>query len=126
MVVTRNDGEKANAAVNLLVEHLVIAIATVILILVVFLGWREALIATLTVPLILLIVLSIGYFMGQSINRITLFAFILALGLLVDDSIVVIENIHRDLHGKKRKSFKDVMWLQPMKLETLLMWLRWQ
>ncbi|MDB9744115.1 efflux RND transporter permease subunit [Fibrobacterales bacterium] len=109
VVVTRNDGEKADAAVNLLVEHLVIAIATVILILVVFLGWREAMIVTLTVPLILLIVLSIGYFMGQSINRITLFALILALGLLVDDSIVVIENIHRHLHGKKHKSFKDAI-----------------
>lgn len=107
--VTRNDGKKANAAVNLLVEHLGIAIITVVFILVLFLGWREAAIVTLTVPLILLIVLSIGYFSGQSINRITLFALILALGLLVDDSIVVIENIHRHLHGKKHKSFSDAI-----------------
>ncbi len=103
VTVTRDDGERANAAVNLLVEHLGIAIVTVILLMWWFLGWREAAIVTMTIPLILFIVLAVGYLVGQTINRITLFALILALGLLVDDSIVVIENIHRHLHhGKER------------------------
>ena len=103
VTVTRDDGERANAAVNLLVEHLGIAIFTVILLMWWFLGWREAGIVTMTIPLILFIVLAVGFLFGQTINRITLFALILALGLLVDDSIVVIENIHRHLHhGKVR------------------------
>jgi multidrug efflux pump subunit AcrB len=68
-----------------------------------FLGWREAGIVTMTIPLILFIVLAVGFLFGQTINRITLFALILALGLLVDDSIVVIENIHRHLHHGKVK-----------------------
>jgi len=96
--ITRDSGERADAAVNMLVEHLGIAIATVILILLLFLGWREAAIVTLNIPLILFVVLAIGLFADQTINRITLFALILALGLLVDDAIVVIENIHRHLH----------------------------
>jgi multidrug efflux pump subunit AcrB len=103
VTVTRDDGERANAAVNLLVEHLGIAIFTVILLMWWFLGWREAGIVTMTIPLILFIVLAVGFLFGQTINRITLFALILALGLLVDDSIVVIENIHRHLHHGKVK-----------------------
>jgi len=93
--VTRNDGAKANDAVNTLMEHLAIAIATVVLLLVFFLGWRAASVVTITIPLILFITLTVGLIAGQSINRITLFALILSLGLLVDDSIVVIENIFR-------------------------------
>jgi multidrug efflux pump subunit AcrB len=93
--VTRNDGARAADAVSTLMEHLAIAIGTIILLLVFFLGWRAAGIVTITIPLILLITLAIGYASGQTINRITLFALILALGLLVDDSIVVIENIFR-------------------------------
>ena len=98
--VTRNDGARADAAVNILLEHLAIAIATVVLLLIVSIGWRAAAIVTMTIPLILFITLAIGYVADQSINRITLFALILSLGLLVDDSIVVIENIYRHYsHG---------------------------
>jgi multidrug efflux pump subunit AcrB len=93
--VTRNDGQRANDAVNTLIEHLAIAIGTVVLLLIAFLGWRAASIVTITIPLILFITLAVGMVAGQSINRITLFALILSLGLLVDDSIVVIENIYR-------------------------------
>ncbi|OGI47657.1 MAG: hypothetical protein A2151_03125 [Candidatus Muproteobacteria bacterium RBG_16_65_34] len=93
--VTRNDGAKADDAVNTLMEHLAIAVATVVLLLVFFLGWRAAGVVTVTIPLILFITLAVGLIAGQSINRITLFAVILSLGLLVDDSIVVIENIFR-------------------------------
>lgn len=101
IVITRNDGAKANDAVNVLMEHMAIAIITVVALLVIFLGWRAASIVTVTIPLILFITLAIGYVAGQSINRITLFALILSLGLLVDDSIVVIENIFRHYAGKQ-------------------------
>ncbi|KUJ72716.1 efflux RND transporter permease subunit [Thiomicrospira sp. WB1] len=110
VVVTRDDGKKANAAVNILMEHLGIAVGSVIVILVLFLGWREAGIVTLTVPLILFVVLFVGYVSGQSINRITLFALILSLGLLVDAAIVVIENIHRHIHeGFDPKNFDELL-----------------
>lgn len=100
--ITRNDGARANDAVNVLLEHLAIAISTVVLLLIFSLGWRAAAIVTMTIPLILFITLAIGYVSGQSINRITLFALILSLGLLVDDSIVVIENIFRHYsHGTR-------------------------
>ena len=110
VAVTRDDGARADDAVNTLVEHLGIAIGSVVVILVFFLGWREAGIVTLTVPLILFVVLTIGLFAGQTINRITLFALILSLGLLVDAAIVVVENIHRHLHhGIGDRDFKDVV-----------------
>jgi multidrug efflux pump subunit AcrB len=95
VVVTRDDGEKADAAVNLLLEHLLVALGTVGLVLIFFLGWREAMIVMVTVPLILSITLLADLLGGVTINRVTLFALILALGLLVDAAIVVIENIHR-------------------------------
>lgn len=110
VTVTRDDGARANDAVNTLVEHLGIAIGSIVVIMVFFLGWREAGIVTLTVPLILFVVLTIGLFAGQTINRITLFALILSLGLLVDAAIVVVENIHRHLHhGIGDRDFKDVV-----------------
>jgi len=99
VITTRDSGARANDAVNLLIEHLGVAIVSVVTILLIFLGWREAAIVTMNIPLILFIVLAIGFLAGQTINRITLFALILALGLLVDDAIVVIENIHRHLHA---------------------------
>ncbi len=98
VTVTRDSGERANDAVNILIEHLGIAIGSVIIILLLFLGWREAAIVTLNIPLILFVVFAAGLLADQTINRITLFALILALGLLVDDAIVVVENIHRHLH----------------------------
>jgi len=97
ITITRDSGKQADSAVNYLIEHLAVAIASVIVILLLFLGWREAAIVTMNIPLILFIVLAIGFLADQTINRITLFSLILALGLLVDDAIVVIENIHRHL-----------------------------
>jgi multidrug efflux pump subunit AcrB len=97
-VVTRNYGSRADEAVNELVHHLVITILIIAVVLVLALGWRESLIVTFTVPAILAITLFIAYLTDQSINRITLFAFLLSLGLLVDAAIIVIENIHRHMH----------------------------
>jgi multidrug efflux pump subunit AcrB len=107
--VTRNDGQRADDAVNTLMEHLSIAIATVVALLIAFLGWRAASIVTITIPLILFITLTVGMIAGQSINRITLFALILSLGLLVDDSIVVIENIYRHYAKKGADRLKSAV-----------------
>ena len=98
-VLTRNYGQRANDAVNELVQHLLVTIGIIAIMLVFFLGWKEAIIVTFTVPAILAITLFIAYATGQTINRITLFAFLLSLGLLVDAAIIVIENIHRHLHS---------------------------
>ncbi|OHE03939.1 MAG: multidrug transporter AcrB [Sulfurimonas sp. RIFOXYD12_FULL_36_11] len=109
--ITRNDGERANEAVNELVYHLLLSIVIIAILLVLVLGWRESLIVTFTVPAILAITLFIAYLTGQTINRITLFAFLLSLGLLVDAAIIVIENIHRHFHSKEsaHESVDDIM-----------------
>lgn len=110
-VITRNDGERANEAVNELVFHLLLSIVIIAILLIIVLGWRESLIVTFTVPAILAITLFVAYLTGQTINRITLFAFLLSLGLLVDAAIIVIENIHRHYHAKEsvNKSVDDIM-----------------
>jgi len=97
-LITRNYGERANHAVDELMHHLVITIIIIAIMLVFALGWRESLIVTFSVPAILAITLFIAWMSGQTMNRITLFAFLLSLGLLVDAAIIVIENIHRHLH----------------------------
>jgi multidrug efflux pump subunit AcrB len=98
-IVTRDYGERANEAVNELVFHLLISIVIIAVLLVFVLGWKESMIVTFTVPAILAVTLFIAYMTDQTINRITLFAFLLSLGLLVDAAIIVIENIHRHLHA---------------------------
>ncbi len=110
-VITRNDGQRANEAVNELVYHLLLSIVIIAILLILVLGWRESLIVTFTVPAILAITLFVAYLTGQTINRITLFAFLLSLGLLVDAAIIVIENIHRHYHSKEsaNKSVDDIM-----------------
>ncbi len=105
--ITRNYGKRANEAVNELVHHLVITIVIITVMLVFFLGWKESLIVTFTVPAILAVTLFVAYLSDQTINRITLFAFLLSLGLLVDAAIIVIENIHRHLHDHNSE-FKDM------------------
>jgi len=95
VVTTRNDGQKANDSVNYLIEHLFIAIAVVSIVLWLFLGWRAAAIVLITIPIVFALVIGVDFLAGPTLNRITLYALILALGMLVDDAIVVIENIHR-------------------------------
>lgn len=106
VVVTRNDGEKANEAVNVLIYNLGIAIFSVFVITIFFLGWKSAVIVGFSVPLILSLTLGTDYLVGPTINRVTLFALILSLGMLVDGPIVVVENIYRHFnqlkHGDRR------------------------
>lgn len=97
-IITRDDGYTANHAVNELVSHLLISVVIIAILLVFTLGFREAIIVSLTVPMILSLTLFVGFLIGETINRITLFALLLSLGLLVDAAIIVIENIHRHMH----------------------------
>ena len=109
LYVTRNDGKKANHAVNELIDHLLISLGIIVVLLIFMLGWKEAMIVAVTVPLILSVTLFIGMLAGQTINRITLFALILSLGLLVDSAIIVIENIHRHFEiGDKPREYAAV------------------
>jgi len=110
-ILTRNYGKRANDAVNELVDHLLITIAIIAVMLIFALGFKEAVIVTLTVPAILAVTLFIAWISGQTINRITLFAFLLSLGLLVDAAIIVIENIHRHLHSHEsdNKSMEEIL-----------------
>lgn len=95
IVYTRDDGAKADDAVNTLIEHLGISLVAVIAVTLVILGWRPALIVGITVPIILAVTLTATYLDGLTINRLLLYGLIIALGLLVDDAIVVTENIER-------------------------------
>ncbi len=93
--VVRNDGQVAREATMTLTANLFSAIGIVAMVLLLFLGWRSALIVLVAIPLTLAVVFGVGNLAGQTINRITLFALILSLGILVDASIVVVENIFR-------------------------------
>ncbi len=110
-IITRNYGIRADEAVSELIHHLVITIGIIGLILIPFLGWRESLVVSIAVPMILATTLFIAYMTDQTINRITLFAFLLSLGLIVDDAIIVIENIHRRMHLKEtaNQTFDEII-----------------
>lgn len=94
-IITRDDGYTANKAVNELVFSLLISIVIIAILLIFTLGFKEAMIVSLAVPMILSLTLFIGFMLGETVNRITLFALIVSLGMLVDAAIIVIENIHR-------------------------------
>jgi multidrug efflux pump subunit AcrB len=106
MVVTRNSGLTADGKVNELVEALWVAILIVVALLTLSLGWREALIVAVAVPVVFGLTLGVNLLFGYSINRVTLFALILSLGLLVDDPIVDVENIarHFTMRGKATRA----------------------
>lgn len=107
VAVTRNDGQTASRAVGDLYQSLGLAIVTVVGLLVIFLGWRESMIVAFVIPLTLSGTLAVGWIAGQTINRITLFALILALGTLVDDAIAVTENIHRHFEEKPGMNWQE-------------------
>ncbi len=106
--ITRDYGQRADVAVNDLVNNIIVTIVIISITLIFFLGWRESLIVTFTVPAILAVTLFIAYLGDQTINRITLFAFLLSLGLLVDAAIIVIENIHRHLQNSKGEDIDEI------------------
>ncbi len=97
VAVTRDYGETAAEKASELITHLAIATLSVTLLIGLFLGWREALVVLVAVPVTLALTLFVYYALGYTLNRITLFALIFSIGILVDDAIVVVENIYRHL-----------------------------
>jgi len=95
--IIRNYGKTADDKINNLVSSLLVAVLTVTIFIGIFLGWRAALVVGLAVPICYGITLLLDFFAGYTINRVTLFALILALGLLVDDPITGVDNIERYL-----------------------------
>ena len=95
--VTRDYGETAADKSNELLLHMGIAVFGVALLILFFLGWRESMVVLLAIPSTLALTLLVFYLYGYTLNRITLFALIFSIGILVDDAIVVVENIVRHL-----------------------------
>ena len=96
--VTRNYGRTAADKSNELLFHMAIAVVSVSLLILFTLGWRESLIVGIAIPSTLALTLLVFYLLGFTLNRITLFALIFSIGILVDDAIVVVENIVRHFH----------------------------
>lgn len=109
LVVTRNSGLVANEKVNELIEALWVAIVIVLALLTLSLGWRDALVVAVAVPVVFGLTLGVNYLAGYTINRVTLFALILSLGLLVDDPIVDVENIARHFSTRGRADREVVL-----------------
>ncbi len=95
VTVTRNYGETAKDKSDELLKHLFLATLSVTLLIALTLGWRESGVVLLAIPVTLALTLAIFYFYGYTLNRVTLFALIFSIGILVDDAIVVVENIVR-------------------------------
>jgi multidrug efflux pump subunit AcrB len=95
MTITRNYGETAAEKSNELLLHMLIAVISVSILIWLMLGFRESLIVFLAIPVTLALTLTVFYLYGYTLNRITLFALIFCIGILVDDAIVVVENIVR-------------------------------
>jgi len=106
IVITRNYGETANEKSNELLEHLFIATISVTLLIALTLGWRESGVVLIAIPVTLALTLTLFFLYGYTINRITLFALIFSIGILVDDAIVVVENIVRHFRLPESKGKK--------------------
>jgi multidrug efflux pump subunit AcrB len=98
VTITRHYGETAAEKSNELLLHMGIAVVSVALLIWLTLGWRESGIVAVAIPATLALTLLVFYLWGFTLNRITLFALIFSIGILVDDAIVVVENIVRHFH----------------------------
>ncbi|MGK0254182.1 MAG: multidrug efflux pump subunit AcrB [Mariniflexile sp.] len=104
--VTRNYGETSSDKVGELLLHLGVAILAVTILVMLAMGWRGGLVVFFSVPLTFALTLFAYYMLGYTLNRITLFALVFVVGIVVDDSIIIAENMHR--HFKmKRLPFKQ-------------------
>jgi multidrug efflux pump subunit AcrB len=95
MTVTRNYGETANEKANELLFHLGLATISIVALIAVAIGWRESIVVLIVIPATILLTMFASNQMGYTINRVSLFALIFSIGILVDDAIVIIENISR-------------------------------
>lgn len=104
MTVTRNYGETANEKANELLFHLGLATLSIVILVGFSIGWREAMVVAVVIPTTILLTLFAARIMGYTLNRVSLFALIFSIGILVDDAIVVIENISRHWAMKDGRS----------------------
>ena len=110
MTVTRDYGETANEKANELLFHLGLATISIVLLVAFSIGWREAIVVAIVIPTTILLTLFASRMMGYTLNRVSLFALIFSIGILVDDAIVVIENIARHwamYDGRSRRAGGD-------------------
>ncbi len=108
--VTRNYGHTAKEKSDELIYHMLLATISVTILIMLTLGMREAFVVLIAIPVTLALTLLVYYLYGYTLNRITLFALIFSIGILVDDAIVVVENINRHCVMKNRNSlFKNVI-----------------
>jgi len=122
--ITRNTGDTAQQKVNELLASLAFAIVTVVILLAFSLGWREALVVALAVPISFSLALFVNFLFGYTINRVTLFALILSLGLVVDDPITNVDNIQRHMFNGMRGPIDSVLFavnevLPPVIMSTI-------
>ena len=120
VTTTRNYGETAKEKSNELLEHLFIASLSVIILIALVLGWRESIVVAVAVPVTLSLTLLINYLYGYTLNRVTLFALIFSIGILVDDAIVVVENIHRHFRMHKIDPLTAVLAVDEVGNPTIL------
>lgn len=104
VTVTRDYGETANDKANELLFHLGLATVSIVVLIAIAIGWREAVVTLVVIPTTILLTLFAAKVMGYTINRVSLFALIFAIGILVDDAIVVVENIARHWAMKDGRS----------------------
>jgi multidrug efflux pump subunit AcrB len=103
ITVTRNYGETAQEKSNELLKHLLLAILSVTALIALALGWRSSMVVLGAIPVTLAMTLFLYFIYGYTLNRVTLFALIFSIGILVDDAIVVVENITRHFHLEQNK-----------------------
>ena len=103
IAVTRNYGETANEKANELLFHLALATVSIVILITLTIGWREGVVVLIIIPTTILLTLFASWMMGYTINRVSLFALIFSIGILVDDAIVVVENIvrHWSMRGER-------------------------
>ena len=103
VAVTRNYGETANEKANELLFHLALATVSIVILITATIGWREGVVVLIIIPTTILLTLFASWMMGYTINRVSLFALIFSIGILVDDAIVVVENIvrHWSMRGSR-------------------------
>jgi multidrug efflux pump subunit AcrB len=104
VTITRDYGETANEKANELLFHLGLATVSIIALVLFAIGWRESLVVAIVIPVTILLTLFAAWVMGFTLNRVSLFALIFSIGILVDDAIVVIENIDRHWGMDRKKS----------------------
>jgi multidrug efflux pump subunit AcrB len=120
VTTTRNYGDTAKEKSDELLKHMLIAALSVTFLVALALGWRESIVVGVAVPVTLALTILVTYLYGYTLNRVTLFALIFSIGILVDDAIVVVENIHRHFRMGKVDRETAVLAVEEVGQPTIL------